>query len=94
MLASQGKDLGQVVVVMLAFGICTTVALIVVGTLSRDATQRWGGRMLGAGQTGKIIPDGRVLTLSALILSGMDHRVETCLVGVSPAWLTKLTTRF
>jgi hypothetical protein len=32
--------------------------------------------------------------LSALILTGLDHRLETFLVGVSPAWLTELTTRF
>lgn len=93
-LASQGKDLSQVVVVMLAFGIGTTVPLIVVGNLSRDAMQRWRGRMLGAGQTGKTVLGGSVLALSALILTGMDHRVEAFLVGVSPAWLTELTTRF
>lgn len=93
-LASQGKDLGQVIAVMMAFGIGTAVPLVVVGSLSRDAMLRWRGRMLGAGQTGKMILGGGVLALSALILTGLDHRLEAFLVGASPAWLTELTTRF
>lgn len=93
-LASQGKDLGQVIAVMLAFGIGTAIPLIVVGSLSREALARWRGRMLGAGQTGKTVLGSGVLALSVLMLTGLDHRLEGILVGVSPAWLTELTTRF
>jgi hypothetical protein len=30
----------------------------------------------------------------ALILTGLDKRIEAMLVEASPAWLTELTTRF
>ena len=58
-LAAQGRDIGAVAAVMLAFGL-----------------------------------GGATLTISALILTGFDHRIEAALVAVSPDWLTDLTTRF
>jgi hypothetical protein len=29
-----------------------------------------------------------------LIVSGLDKKLETALVNASPAWLTKLTTKY
>jgi hypothetical protein len=35
-----------------------------------------------------------LVTIGALVLTGLDKRVETLLVDQSPQWLTDLTTRF
>jgi cytochrome c-type biogenesis protein len=32
--------------------------------------------------------------VAAMILTGVDRRIETTLVNISPAWLTDLTTQF
>jgi hypothetical protein len=37
---------------------------------------------------------GLLLALGLMIASGLDKRIETFLVDLSPAWLTELTTRF
>ncbi len=93
-LAAQGKDLFQVALVMAMFGVGAAIPLVVVGLLSRDALLRWRGRMLATGKGGKYLLGGGAITISALILTGLDYRLEAWLVGVSPGWLTDLTTRF
>lgn len=93
-LAAQGKDLGAVMLVMAAFGLGAALPLLVVGSLSREAMQRWRGRMLGAGQTGKGVLGGGALLVALLIVTGWDKAIEAALVRASPAWLNDLTTRF
>jgi cytochrome c-type biogenesis protein len=94
MLASRGENLGQVALVMAAFGIGAAVPLLVLGLFSREVLARWRGRLLHAGRSGKVVLGGLLVVMGALILSGLDKRVETFLVNVSPQWLTELTTRF
>jgi len=93
-LAAQGRDLGSVAAVMVAFGLGTAVPLLLVGLLSRAALLRWRGRMMGAGRTGKLVLGAAALGVAALILTGADRAVEAALVAASPIWLTNLTTRF
>ena len=93
-LASRGENLGAVAVTMVAFGLGAAVPLAVVGSLSREALMRWRARMLGVGQGGKYVLGGGALAVGLLILTGADHGVEAFLVGLSPAWLTDLTTQF
>jgi cytochrome c biogenesis protein CcdA len=94
MLASRGENLGQVSLVMTAFGIGAALPLLVLGLLSREAMLGWRGRLLNAGKTGKMALGGLLLALGLMIASGLDKRIETILVDLSPAWLTELTTRF
>jgi cytochrome c biogenesis protein CcdA len=94
MLASRGEDLGQVSLVMTAFGIGAALPLLLLGLLSREALVAWRGRLLNAGRAGKMALGGVLLTLGLMIASGLDKRIETFLVDLSPAWLTALTTRF
>ncbi len=93
-LAAQGSDLGSVALVMLAFGLGTSVPLLAVGLMSRQALLRWRGRMMETGKTGKMLLGGSALLVAMLILTGLDHTLEAALVDASPAWLTSLTTRF
>ena len=94
LLAAQGKNLGQVAVTMLAFGIGAAAPLLLLGVLSREALMRWRDRLLSAGKTGKIALGLVLLATGVFIISGIDKRIETILVDASPAWLTHLTTRF
>jgi cytochrome c-type biogenesis protein len=93
-LAAQGRDLGSVAGVMIAFGLGATLPLVFVSRLSRQMLLRWRGRMMQAGKGGKILLGAASLAVSALILTGFDRTLETVLVEASPAWLTALTTRF
>jgi cytochrome c-type biogenesis protein len=93
-LAAQGRDIGSVAAVMIAFGLGAAVPLVLVSQLSRQMLMRWRGRMIGFGKAGKILLGGAALVVSVLILTGFDRILETVLVEASPAWLTALTTRF
>ena len=94
LLASRGENLGAAASIMLAFGAGAALPLVIVGSLSREAMNRWRGRLLGAGANGKLVLGAGAVAIAALILTGLDHRVETALLALSPDWLTTLTTRF
>jgi cytochrome c-type biogenesis protein len=93
-LAARGQDLASVAAVMAAFGVGTSIPLLVIGPLSRKAIMRWRGKMMSAGRAGRLMLGGGAVTVALLILTGADHAVETALVSASPGWLTDLTTRF
>jgi len=93
-LASQGRDIPAVAAVMLAFGLGTALPLLLIGTLSREALNRWRGRMISGGKMGKKVLGGAALLVAMLILTGLDHALESSLVAASPEWLTNLTTQF
>lgn len=93
-LASQGKDLGQVALTMTAFGIGAALPLLLLGMLSRQMMLSWRGRLLSAGGPLKAALGGLLVLVGTLVLTGLDKRAEAALVAASPAWLTELTTRF
>jgi cytochrome c biogenesis protein CcdA len=93
-LAAQGKDLGAVAAVMVAFGAGAALPLMLVGALSREAMRHWRGRLMQAGSGGKYLLGGGAVVVAGLILTGWDHALEAVLVNHSPDWLVDLTTRF
>jgi cytochrome c biogenesis protein CcdA len=93
-LAAQGKDLAQVALVMLAFGVGAALPLLLLGMLSRETLLRWRGRLMEAGKGGKMLLGGLLVVLGLVIATGLDKRLETMLVDASPDWLTELTTRY
>jgi hypothetical protein len=54
----------------------------------------WRDSLLGAGKRVKQALGVLLIALGVLIASGLEKNVETALVAASPAWLTRLTTRF
>jgi cytochrome c-type biogenesis protein len=94
LLAAQNRQLPQVALSMLVFGLGATLPLLAIGLLSREALQRWRMRLLTAGQIVKIGFGSLLIVFGVTILTGIDKRVETVLVNASPQWLTDLTTRF
>ncbi len=94
LLAAQGRDLPGVIAVMVAFGLGTTVPMILIGLLSHEALVVWRGRLSRTGRMGERILGAGALAVAALILTGFDRSLETALLAASPAWLTSLTVRF
>ncbi len=92
LLASQGKDLGEVALVMILFGIGAALPLLAIGMLSREAALRLRGRLMGAGRALRLGLGAILIVLGAAILTGYDEQAETWLLNASPDWLTKLTT--
>jgi cytochrome c-type biogenesis protein len=64
------------------------------GSRLAEALTAWRSRLLHAGQAGKMLLGGVLLTLGLIIISGLDKLIETLLVDLSTAWLTELTTQF
>ena len=94
LLAAQGRDLPQVALSMLVFGLGAALPLLIIGLLSREAMLRWRKQILALGQGIKAAFGVLLIVIGILVLAGLDKRVETVLVNASPQWLTDLTTRF
>ena len=93
-LASQGKNLAQVALMMTIFGIGAALPLVVIGSASRRFFATSKGSLLRLGLHGKYLLGGLMVALGLFILVGWDKALEAYLVDVSPPWLTGLTTRF
>jgi cytochrome c biogenesis protein CcdA len=93
-LAAQGRDLGQIALLMLIFGLGAATPLVVIGILSREALTRVRGHLLALGEHGRRWLGAALLVVGVAILSGGDKRAEGWIVEHSPDWLTELTTRF
>ncbi len=93
-LAAQRESLGQVMLVMLLFGIGAALPLSLIGVLSREALARWRRRMDVAAHAGRTALGLLLVATGGAIITGLDRLVETRLVELSPDWLARLATRF
>lgn len=94
LLAAKGENLAEVALTMLVFGIGAALPLMLLGFLSREAMQRWKGRLMETGSVGKTLLGLLLVVVGLLVATNLDKRLETILVDASPDWLTQLTTRF
>lgn len=93
-LASQGRDLAQIMLLMTIFALGAGTPLVVLGSVSRTTVARLRGRMAAAEKFGKPILGSLLLLVGAGILTGQEKTLEAWIVRISPDWLTALTTRF
>jgi cytochrome c-type biogenesis protein len=93
-LASQGQNLGQVAVVMAAFGLGIASVLLLIALATRGFLSRWRGRLMSAGGNGKRVLGGLLLVVGVLIMTGGDRAFEAVVVAASPDWLIDLTTMY
>ncbi len=94
LLAAQGRDLGQVTLTMLVFGLGATLPLLMIGLSSRKLLSGWRNKILVAGNAGKVVLGLILYTAGILILTGAEKALATKLVHILPEWLINLTTRF
>ena len=93
-LASQGRNVGQIALLMLIFGLGASTPLLLIGSLSREAALRMRGTLAKFGERGKWLLGALLLAMGLVILTGQDKPLETWLLDHSPDALTELTTRF
>lgn len=93
-LAAEGKNLGEVSAVMLAFGLGAALPLGMIGALSTKALGRRRDTLIGIGSAGRRALGIATILIGGMILSGADHWLETGLTEVSPTWLVTLTARY
>ena len=93
-LASQGRDLAQIALLMLIFGLGAAAPLVLLGGLSRASMMRVRGRLLSAGKYGKQLFGLALLVFGVLIASGTDKSLEAWILNRTPDWLTAVTTRY
>jgi cytochrome c-type biogenesis protein len=93
-LASQGRDLGQIALLMLIFGVGAAAPLVLLGSLSRAGLTKARGRLLNAGKVGKQGLGMVMLGLGILIVTGLDKSLEAWVLDRMPDWLTALTVSF
>jgi cytochrome c biogenesis protein CcdA len=90
-LAAQGRNLGQVGLVMAAFGAGIGSVLMLLAFATRGFISRWRGRFMQAGHGGKQLLGGLVARVGLLILTGGDHALEGAVLAMTPDWLTNFT---
>jgi cytochrome c biogenesis protein CcdA len=93
-LASQGRNLGQIALLMLIFGVGAAAPMVLLGSLSRASLMKVRGRLLNAGKVGKQGLGMVMLGLGILIATGLDKSLEAWILDRMPDWLTALTTKF
>lgn len=91
-LAAQGKNLGQVAFVMMAFALGIATVLLVMALATQRLLTRWRGRLMSAGTRGRRILGALIALVGLLILTGTDRSLEAFVLGVLPDWVTNLTT--
>jgi cytochrome c biogenesis protein CcdA len=94
LLAAQGRDLAQVALVMLFFGIGASLPLLALGMLSQNVLRAWRGRLFAASQGLKYALGSALVLVGLMAVAGIDKMIETELVNISPEWMTALSTRF
>ncbi len=75
-LASQGKQLFQVALVMLLFGLGAALPIIGLGMLSRQGMKSFRGKLQLLGGMGKQLLGILMLALGVMMLTGMDKLIE------------------
>lgn len=92
-LASRGRDLAQVAMLMALYGLGAGTPMLLLGSVSRAAAGRMRGGLMSFGKAGKYVLGGALCVLGILTLTGLDKTLEAVAVDRSPAWLIDLTTR-
>jgi cytochrome c-type biogenesis protein len=84
-LASQGRNLGQIGLLMSIFGVGAAAPLVLLGSLSRASLTKVRGRLLNVGKVGKQVFGFVMLGLGVLIATGLDKSWEAWVLDRTPA---------
>lgn len=93
-LAAQGRNLPQIALLMLLFGLGAGLPLLVLSTVPGAAMVRVRGALLSVGGAMKSVLGACFVVIGVMVLSGLDHRFEALVLSISPDWLTQFTASF
>ena len=93
-LASQGKDLAKISLLMAIFGLGAGTPMLLLGALSRAVMSKFRSSLLSFGSAGKRVLGCLLILLGVVTLTGLDKQLEALAVQISPDWLIDLTTKF
>nr|WP_199044988.1 cytochrome c biogenesis CcdA family protein [Dyella sp. ASV24] len=91
-LAAQGRNLTQIALLMLVFGLGAGLPLLVLSTVSGAAVTRMRGALMSIGSVAKSVLGACFVLIGVMVLTGLDRRFEALVLSISPDWLTRLTT--
>ncbi|ULU26473.1 cytochrome c biogenesis CcdA family protein [Dyella terrae] len=91
-LAAQGRNLTQIALLMLVFGLGAGLPLLVLSTVSGAAVTRMRGALMSIGGVAKSMLGACFVLIGLMVLTGLDRRFEALVLSISPDWLTRLTT--
>jgi cytochrome c-type biogenesis protein len=91
-LAAEGKDLGEVALVMTAFGLGISTVLLIIAFAARGLLAKWRGRMMKAGGHGKAVLGALLLVIGSFILTGFDREIEAFALDHLPDQITEWST--
>jgi cytochrome c-type biogenesis protein len=94
LLASQGQSLAAVTFAMLLFGVGASIPLLIIGMLLRKKFGAYRSLAGKAGQHGRIALGLAMIIAGALVLSGVDKRLESLFLDFAPDWLIRFSTQF
>jgi cytochrome c-type biogenesis protein len=92
LLASQGEQLGSVALAMLLFGLGASQPLLLIGTVLRTRMAAWRGRLMSAGQRGRVALGAALLMAGMLVITGIDKQLEILFLDHAPEWMTQFGT--
>ena len=93
-LAAQGRNLPQIALLMLLFGLGAGLPLLMLSTVSGAAMVRVRGALLSVGGVVKSVLGACFVLIGVMVLSGLDRRFEALVLSISPEWLTRFTASF
>jgi len=93
-LAAGGSGVAEATVIMATFSVAAVVPLTAAGVASRAAFAGQRERMHRMGEIGRRVMGWSLLLIGALVLLGLDKRLEVFLLDLAPEWLLAITTRF
>lgn len=80
--------------VMLMFALGASAPLLALSYGSREGLKKRRAVLAVASKHGNWLMGASLVALGALVLSGLDRRIEGALLGAMPDWLLDLVTRF
>jgi cytochrome c biogenesis protein CcdA len=91
-LAAQSESLARAAAVMAVFSLGAVTPILGLAYGSRQAVHARRDRLMRLSRVAKPVLGGALVGIGALVLSGLDKRIETILTEAMPSWLIDLTT--
>lgn len=92
LLAARGEHLGAVALTMVAFAIGAALPLLLVGAIPASRLASARARLGAAGRAGGTLLGAGLVLAGALVLTGLDKRLEAWILDAAPDWLVRLST--